>query len=208
VGLHCRTALRGHTSTDAVGTRPRLTSWPSRLPGGWEHCWFLVRWVAGGYLSRPALSVKPQVSRGPTRETRGSANQGSTKRAAQTVSLAPEGASVQTYPPKRNSHGRGVRRNAPNHQAGGQLSPKDAALHMTDVALLAWPSKRHPSSINDRFAATPPVWLTGPKRAHGGCEATLGRTQPGYRRGAVRTLSTLASGPSLLGRLVQTSDIA
>src|SRR5580765_5534788 len=95
----------------------------------------------------------------------GPENLGSTKRAAQTCSLAPEGKSVQTYPPSRTAADEERGRTAPNHQADGPLSPKDAALHMTDVALLAWPPKRHPSSISAyrmgllRLRRRRPAWL-------------------------------------------------
>jgi len=56
-------------------------------------------------LKQAAPLVKAQVSKGPSAQTQGARNQGSTKRAAQTVSLAPEGASVQTYPPGRTATG-------------------------------------------------------------------------------------------------------
>ncbi len=105
---------------------------------GWR--WAVCLW--------PARGVSTQVSGLPRELARGPENLGSTKRAAQTCSLAPEGRSVQTYPPSQTATSEERGRTAPNHQAGGLLSPKDAALHMTDVALLAWPSKRHPSSIN------------------------------------------------------------
>ena len=92
-------------------------------------------WVAGGLSWVPARGVSTQVSGLPRGQARGPVNLGSTKRAAQTCSLAPKGKSVQTYPPSRTAASEERGTTAPNHQADGLLSPKDAALHMTDVAL-------------------------------------------------------------------------
>jgi hypothetical protein len=115
--------------------------------------------VLGGVGGRAVVGVADPQGVGPgqsgsTRERGGPSNVGSTKRAAQTVSLAAEGKSVQTYPPSRTVIGEERERIAPNHQADGQLSPRDAALHMTDVALIAWPPDRYPSSTERIRVAT------------------------------------------------------
>jgi hypothetical protein len=159
----------------------------------------------------PARGVSTQVSGRPRDQARGPENLGSTKRAAQTCSLAPEGKSVQTYPPSRTTTSEERGRTAPNHQAGGLLSPKDAALHMTDVALLAWPLKRDPSSIN---ALSGRIRFDGPdtadrrKEEQRTARSDDGRARAWLAEGAVRTLSTLASGRSSALALVQESDKA
>jgi len=52
------------------------------------------------------------------------------------MQLSTRGQVCPDVPSEPNSRQRGARRTAPNHQADGPLSPKDAALHMTDVASL------------------------------------------------------------------------
>ena len=83
----------------------------------------LVLGDVGGVLSvggADPQGVGPGQS-GSIRERGGPPNVGSTKRAAQTVSLAAEGKSVQTYPPSRTVIGEECERIAPNHQADGQF---------------------------------------------------------------------------------------
>src|SRR6478735_7722708 len=82
------------------------TSSPSRSPCDWGYCMLpAVDRVDGGVADClwPARDVSTQVSGLPRGWARGPENLGSTKRAAQTCSLAPEGKSVQTYPPSRTA---------------------------------------------------------------------------------------------------------
>ena len=127
---------------DPAGTHVSAQPFAGRLgallgfwSGGWRAYWFR----AGPVRESPGQRGSPRVNaevpkRGQHKE--GSANS----------QLSTRGRVCPDVPSEPNRHGRGVRRIAPNHQAGGQLSPKDAALHMTDVVLIAWPPDRDPSS--------------------------------------------------------------
>jgi hypothetical protein len=177
--------------------------------GNARSCWvdfllidLLVGVAASLTQTWPACGVFAQVSRDSSRIGGGSQNLGSTKRAAQTISLAPEGTPVQTYPPCPNHHRRGVRRNAPNHQADGQLSPRDAALHMTDVALIGWPPDRNPSSTGRMRRGRHRSWIcpVGALRAGVPCRPARTRAcRERRRRECPRILIRLTSAAASPG---------